>query len=184
MSKLKALWRWLLAVLFVMVLAVCIILLSGWLARGCSRELKESAQTQTIEEHTDTVTQTAPTPRDSVVVRYEVVTLPRYVDIPRTDTLPDFATTEARDSVTAIVPITQTVYEEDSLYRAYISGFHARLDSITVYPKTRTVTTTVMTTVRQQPKRWSLGLSAGYAMTPDGLKPYVGVGVCYGLVRW
>lgn len=182
MSKKEMRAAAMLTVMLLGCMAVCL-----WLyGKQCRQKAVETVvvQTQTIEERTDTVTQTAPPPRDSVVVRYEVVTLPRYVDIPRTDTTPDFAPTEARDSVTAIVPITQTVYEEDSLYRAYISGFRARLDSITVYPKTRTVTTTVMTTVRQQPKRWSLGLSAGYAMTPDGLKPYVGVGVCYGLVRW
>ena len=51
------------------------------------------------------------------------------------------------------VPITQKVYE-DSSYTAYVSGFHANLDSITIRNKiiTNTVRETITKTVTKKRK--------------------------------
>lgn len=75
------------------------------------------------------------------------------------------------------VPITQKVYE-DSLYTAYVSGFHASLDSITV--RNRIVTNTIRETVTKtvtKKKLFGFGVQAGYYLTPAGLQPGIGIGV-------
>lgn len=76
----------------------------------------------------------------------------------------------------------QAVYE-DSLYRAWVSGYHPRLDSIEVYPKTvyQTVTNDIYHTIKPKKKRWGIGLQAGYGY-PSGF--YFGGGVSYNLWQW
>ena len=89
-------------------------------------------------------------------------------------------TIKVNDSV--VLPRQQVVYE-DSMYRAVVSGYHPRLDEISVYPRTilQTVTNDVMHTVSEKPKRWGLGIQVG-AGYPGGW--YVGVGVSYDLWQW
>lgn len=84
-----------------------------------------------------------------------------------------------RDTTIIYLPITQKVYR-DSLYTAYVSGYRARLDSIEVYSRTRTVT------IRETPKRkrWGLGVQVGYGATGNKTSSYVGVGVSYNLFEW
>lgn len=80
---------------------------------------------------------------------------------------------------TVYLPITQKIYK-DSLYTAYVSGYRAKLDSIEVYSKTRTMF------VREQAKRkrFGLGVQAGYGFSGNKVSPYVGVGVSYNLWEW
>ena len=89
-------------------------------------------------------------------------------------------TIKVNDSV--VLPRQRVVYE-DSMYRAVVSGYHPRLDEISVYPRTilQTVTNDVMHTVSEKPKRWGLGIQVG-AGYPGGW--YVGVGVSYDLWQW
>lgn len=86
--------------------------------------------------------------------------------IVRTDTI------MVKDSVWVRLPIEQRVYE-DSLYKAWVSGYDARLDSIRIYRPTRTITIT--NEKKQSPISW--GMQAGVGITPKGIQPYVGVGV-------
>ena len=79
---------------------------------------------------------------------------------------------EDSDSVTISLPITQKVYR-DSTYTAYVSGFDAKLDSISVYSKMITVTR------RGPPPAFTFGVQAGYGITPAGMQPYLGLGVQY-----
>lgn len=79
---------------------------------------------------------------------------------------------EDSDSVTISLPITQKVYR-DSTYTAYVSGFDAKLDSISVYSKMITVTR------REPPTAFTFGVNAGYGITPAGMQPYLGLGVQY-----
>lgn len=76
----------------------------------------------------------------------------------------------------------QAVYE-DSLYRAWVSGYRPRLDSIEVYPKTvyQTVTNDIYHTLVPKKKRWGLGVQVGYGY-PGGF--YVGGGVSYNIFQW
>ncbi len=84
-----------------------------------------------------------------------------------------------QDSVAVEIPITQKHYR-DSTYEAWVSGFSQNLDSIRVYPRTETIT------IRdyKPPNRWHLGLTAGYAYTPRGFQPYIGIGISYSLFSW
>lgn len=77
----------------------------------------------------------------------------------------------------------EQAYYEDSLYRAWVSGYRPRLDSLQIFPRTvyRTVTNDIYHTIVPKRKRWGLGLQAGYGY-PCGW--YAGVGVSYNLFQW
>ena len=78
----------------------------------------------------------------------------------------------------------EQAYYEDSLYRAWVSGYRPKLDSIEIYPRTvtHTITNDIYHTIKVKDKRrWGLGLQAGYGY-PGGF--YVGGGVTYNLFMW
>ncbi|MEY8720653.1 DUF6808 domain-containing protein [Bacteroides stercorirosoris] len=79
----------------------------------------------------------------------------------------------------------EQAYYEDSLYRAWVSGYRPRLDSLMVFSKTvyQTVTNDIYhpVMVKSKLKRWGLGLQAGYGY-PGGF--YLGGGVSYNLFQW
>lgn len=77
---------------------------------------------------------------------------------------------------TVYVPISQSVYETKQ-YKAWISGYHAKLDSINVYQKTQTIYEREK--VRRKP--WGLAIQVGYGY-PNGV--YVGGGISYNLFQW
>ena len=87
--------------------------------------------------------------------------------------------------VPVLVPIARNVYEGED-YRAVVSGFRASLDTLDIFRKTQTVTNTVVQRVEVpgKPKHWGIGVSAGYALTPQGMKPYIGAGVQYNFLSW
>lgn len=70
---------------------------------------------------------------------------------------------------------------QDSNYYAKISGVSPRLDEIRVYPKTIYETKYVYRDVVSKPKRWGLGLSAGYSVGRNGITPVLAVTVNYNL---
>lgn len=116
----------------------------------------------------DSVKKSFPVPVDSFVVRYIAKSLP----VAR-----DSATKQlGNDSVKVQIPISQKVYE-DTLYRAYVSGYEPNLDSITIKQRTTYITHTI----RDKESRFRIGLQAGYGLTPKGMQPYVGVGLSYRL---
>lgn len=77
----------------------------------------------------------------------------------------------------------EQAYYEDSLYRAWVSGYRPRLDSLQIFPRTvyQTVTNDVYHTIASKKKRWGLGLQVGYGY-PGGW--YTGVGISYDLWQW
>lgn len=83
------------------------------------------------------------------------------------------------DSATIELPIMQSVYESKD-YKAYVSGVHARLDSIFVYPLHEVVTIRE----KQPPKRWHIGVTTGYGLTTKGMQPYVGIGLTYSIISF
>lgn len=92
---------------------------------------------------------------------------------------PTDALTMKGDSVE--IPITQKVYE-DSLYTAYVSGYHPCLDSIKV--RERIVTTRITETrTETEYRRWNIGVTAGYGYCVNNrnLDWFVGVGVTMNL---
>ncbi|RGV49018.1 hypothetical protein DWW10_20925 [Bacteroides intestinalis] len=80
----------------------------------------------------------------------------------------------------------EQAYYEDSLYRAWVSGYRPRLDSLQIFPRTvyQTVTNDIYHTIAPKKKRWGFGLQAGYGFYPGQSGFYVGVGVSYNLWQW
>lgn len=70
---------------------------------------------------------------------------------------------------------------QDSNYYAKVNGVNPRLDEIRVYPRTIYQTEYIYRDIMQKPKRWGLGLSAGYGVGKSGLTPVLAVTVNYNL---
>lgn len=70
---------------------------------------------------------------------------------------------------------------QDSNYYAKVSGAAPRLDEIRVYPRTIYQTEYIYRDITQKPKRWGIGLSAGYGVGKNGLTPVLAVTVNYNL---
>lgn len=147
-------------------------------------EVEVVDSTTTVEENADT----APQCRDSVVIRYQYVSIPIKPPpegatarndslMPEEKVVREISVVNVTDdSVAVTIPISQRLYETED-YRAYVSGYNATLDSIFVTSKNTVVR--IRDPVKR--KRFSVGLQAGYGMTPKGFQPYVGIGVSVNL---
>ena len=137
--------------------------------RGVKPEIVEIHRTDTVVVR-DTVRETVLVPKVRYLTRVDTVLLP----VPG-DTV----------EVPVLVPISRNVYEGED-YRAVVSGFRASLDTLDIFRKTQTVTNTVVQRVEVpgKPKRWGIGVSAGYALTPQGVKPYIGAGISYSFITF
>lgn len=158
---------------FIAVLVAFVIGLIGGGIIGYNVRCNNQSSVASRDTVIDTITYRKPTSVDSVVLRYDYVRLP--VAEAMRDTLLVTATDTivVMDSVQVAIPITQRHYQ-DKLYDAYISGYRASLDSISVYSPTITVT-------KVKPRRWGVGVQGGYGYTPKGFLPYVGLGVYYNI---
>lgn len=137
--------------------------------RSVKPEIVEIHRTDTVVVR-DTVRETVLVPKIRYLTRVDTVLLP----VPG-DTV----------KVPVLVPISRKVYEGED-YRAVVSGFRASLDTLDIFRKTQTVTNTVVQRVEVpgKPKRWGIGVSAGYALTPQGVKPYIGAGISYSFITF
>lgn len=77
------------------------------------------------------------------------------------------------DSADVIVPFEQVEYAGEG-YRAYVSGYRPVLDSLVMV---REVPVVKLPSRRESCRRFSVGIQAGYGLTPAGVQPYIGVGV-------
>lgn len=110
---------------------------------------------------TSTVTDTVRITQPEIVVIHSKGTM--------VEKLP-LADSTAGDSALVEIPIEQAVYA-DTAYRAYVSGYKPRLDSL-VFVRN------INTFAKPKPqKRWSIGIQAGYGITPAGFQPYIGIGL-------
>ncbi|WP_299232337.1 DUF6808 domain-containing protein [uncultured Bacteroides sp.] len=73
---------------------------------------------------------------------------------------------------------------QDSNYYAKISGVAPRLDELRVYPKTIYETRYIYRDIVSKPKRWGIGLSAGYGIGKSGFTPVLAVTINYNLWSW
>lgn len=110
-----------------------------------------------------------PIVRESTIVRYKVVRLPI-----AKDTICVSGT--IKDSVFVEVPIEQKVYS-DSNYTAWVSGYHPKLDSISITHQEVSFHNKLVN--NNGSKRLLLGIQVGYGITPRGMQPYLGLGVSY-----
>ena len=94
---------------------------------------------------------------------------------PGLDTVRDTAL--LRDTVTVALPVERAEYAgetaDGAAWRAWLSGYRPRLDSLAVSWPERTVT--------ERRGRWSVGITAGAGWTRGGFGPYIGVGLTYSL---
>lgn len=116
---------------------------------------------------TDTVRIIKPQPYEVVVRDTVYLQNPQYPQYPQGDVL-----------------VQEVKTYKDSSYTVTISGINAYLEHIEVYPKTVTKYITTTEFVREKPKKWGIGIQAGYGIGRNGLQPYVGVGVSYNLIRF
>ena len=121
---------------------------------------------------------------DTIFVEKPVIKKVEIIDtlmlpVPITDTL------MLHDTVLVYLPIEQRQYS-DPRYTAWVSGYRPQLDSIQIYQTTEYITKEIKTVTK--PKRWGIGLQAGYGVSlhkgqvfPD---PYIGVGLSYSIFSW
>ena len=81
------------------------------------------------------------------------------------------------DSAIVELPIIQRHYA-DSTYEAWVSGpVDPRLDSLRVFAPTTIITRREW----KPPKRWHIGITAGYGYGAKGFHPYFGLGITYSI---
>lgn len=162
---------------------LCIVLLGvlGWQHFGRIPSRHETVW-DTIPIY-DTITHDTVIPRDSIVLRYEVVNLPMVGNISRKNILENgniALNNIPTDSARVVIPITQQHYKEDD-YEAWVSGFRTRLDSIRVFPKSYYLKPKVT-----KPKRLVIsgGVNLGYNPFTRRFEPTLGVSVGLKLWEW
>lgn len=106
----------------------------------------------------DTVRDSIPYPVIETVVQEIPELFPVYITLDG-DTI--------HDSIYISVPILSKEYKTEN-YRAWVSGYKPSLDSVWVYPE--------KIIIREKPRKWGIGVIAGYGIGRNGLSPYVGVG--------
>lgn len=111
----------------------------------------------------------------------DTLLVPKYVQVERFDTIRD---TVDGNPIYLPVPISNYLFTDDSTYLIDMEGYNVKARSIEVYPRTITQTVIERIEVPGTPKRWGIGISAGGAITPHGVQPYIGVGVQYNLILW
>lgn len=158
--------------------------LSFLVGRSCSENVIPNSTVGVIDTTIveSTFSDTSPISRDSVVVKYRYVSVPIFKDLKDSTEARDppastgIATEIIGDSARIEIPITQKKYETEE-YRAYVSGYEPMLDSIFVTQRATMIRIREPTSI----KRFSIGLQAGYGMTPEGFQPYFGIGVSVNL---
>lgn len=68
-------------------------------------------------------------------------------------------------------------FSDNSTYDMQVSGINVQLDWVKTYPKTVTQYINTTETIYIPPKKWDVGIQAGFGITPKGLQPYIGFGV-------
>ena len=118
------------------------------------------------------------------------------VIVERVDTFTIIKPMPYRVEVRDTIRLTDTIYiggqmlfqevkeYKDSSYYAKISGINAYLEEIEVYPKTVTQYIHITEKVYEKPRKWGIGIQAGYGAGKNGIQPYIGVGIQYDLLRF
>lgn len=109
----------------------------------------------------------------------DTLLVPKYVQVKHFDTIRD---TVDGKPVYLPVPISSYLFTDDSTYRIEMEGYNVKANSIEIYPRTITQPVIERVSVPTKQKRWGIGVSAGAALTPQGIRPYLGVGVHYQLI--
>ena len=140
-------------------------------AKGCD-SIKEPPR-DTIRSRVDTlyVRDTLTVYKPSKVTRTVKDTVRVIVEETQIDTM--------HDTVFVYLPQESIVWQDDRCI-VYAHGINPQVDSVTHFNSSAVVTRTVT----GRPKRWGIGVSAGYGMSKDGLSPYIGLGISYNIIRF
>jgi hypothetical protein len=186
-------------VFFLLALALIFAIGDALWQRGTVRELRWQLEhrdtTKVTEVRTDTIPDTIPkiakekqvgvlkVPVNDILSRLKPAYSTKNVDIKQKEVENSAYNMMQPTSIDTIeLPKVQRVYSDDSTYRAWVSGYEPRLDSIEVYRKTikETVTITIPTKKKRTFwQRFNIGIQAGYGLGLDDKKahPYLGGGV-------
>ena len=138
----------------------------GWCCRSPS--VKEVPEYDTVQSEPIVVTKV------KVDTQYILSPFPYLAWIDHTDTIRTDSCVHLRE------------YKEyqDSNYYARVSGVAPRLDELRIYPKTVYETKYIYRDVISKPKRWGIGVSAGYGVGKHGFSPVLAVTVNYNLFQF
>lgn len=161
--------------ILILVLLLAALVLGFILGRGKNGEerVKERIKTEVVTKY-DTIRAAAPKPVHDTIVKWQEARVPK-------EHLREVTKmTNGSDSVDVTLPITQRMYR-DSNYTAWVSGYQPRLDSIHTYNKMVYTTRTIERTITKPPRKWGIGINAGYGYGINSklFEPYIGVGVTY-----
>ena len=161
--------------ILILVLLLIALALGFILGRGGTggERVKERVKTEVVTKY-DTIKDVAPEPVHDTTVKWQEARVPK-------EHLRDLTKmTKGSDSVDVTLPITQRMYR-DSNYTAWVSGYQPRLDSIHTYNKMVYTTRTIERTITKPPRKWGIGINAGYGYGINSklFEPYIGVGVTY-----
>lgn len=161
--------------ILILVLLLFALVLGFILGRGKKGEerVKERIKTEVATKY-DTIRAAAPKPVHDTIVKWQEARVPKehFREVTKM--------TNGSDSVDVTLPITQRIYR-DSNYTAWVSGYKPSLDSIHTYNKAIYTTRTIERTITKPPRKWGIGISAGYGYGINSklFEPYIGVGVTY-----
>lgn len=161
--------------ILILVLLLFALVLGFILGRGKKGEerVKERIKTEVVTKY-DTIKDVAPKPVHDTIVKWQATRVPK-------EHLRDLTEmTKGSDSIDVTLPITQRTYR-DSNYTAWVSGYQPKLDSIHTYNKMVYTTRTIERTITKPPRKWGIGINAGYGYGINSklFEPYIGVGVTY-----
>lgn len=145
---------WQAILIILLTAAICSVIGYGYGRRGT---LRSTPVADTIRIR-DTLRDSIPYPVIETVVQEIPELFPVYITLDG-DTI--------QEPVYIPVPITQKEYQTEN-YHAWVSGYKPSLDSVWVYPE--------KIIIREKPRRWGIGVIAGYGIGRNGLSPYVGIG--------
>jgi len=190
------------AAMVVLFLGAALIMAIGYglWEHGTVKRLREQiAKSETIrvtEVRTDTIPDTIPkiaeekqegtikVPVNDILSRLKPAYSTKNVDVKQKVAENSSYDTMQPTSIDTIeLPKMQRVYSDDSTYKAWVSGYDPRLDSINVYRKTIKETVTIQLPAEKKKRtfwqRFNIGIQVGYGLGLDDKKahPYLGGGV-------
>lgn len=139
---------------------------------------------------TQKATQKAPTINEKIkadtLVIFDTIRLvePKIERITRVEKVlvPVVDSIKVRDTLFVVLDREQKTYQSPE-FKAWVSGIQPKLDSIKIYKKTQLVTIEKEKPVIKK-TRWGIGVQMGFGCNPEGVTPYIGVGVNYNLFSW
>lgn len=140
-------------------------------AKGCEGKKEPPQERVVVRTDTMYVRDTVTVYKPSKVTRTVKDTIRFIVKETQVDTM--------HDTVYVYLPQENIVWQDDRCI-VYAHGVNPQVDSVTHFNTNMVVTKAVTS----KPKRWGIGVSAGYGLSKDGLSPYIGLGISYDIVRF